>query len=80
MMSFPVTMRTAPTLSSTTGSQYYVIETGSNLDYINSLTLAKTTTTATQLYNATEAAGTVGLGGIGYTNNASANLAFSAEL
>jgi hypothetical protein len=80
MLSFPVAMRTAPTLSSTTGSQYYVVETGSNLDYINSLTLAKTTTTATQLYNATEAAGTVGLSGIGYTNNASANLAFSAEL
>jgi hypothetical protein len=80
MMSFPVAMRTAPTLSSTTGSQFYVVETGSNLDYINSLTLAKTTTTATQLYNATEAAGTVGLSGIGYTNNASANLAFSAEL
>jgi hypothetical protein len=80
MLSFPVTMRTAPTLSSTTGSQYYAIETGSNLDYINSLTLARTTTTATQLYNGNESAGTVGLSGIGYTNNASANLAFSAEL
>jgi hypothetical protein len=80
MLSFPVTMRTAPTLAATSGTQYYAVETGSNLDYMNSMTLAKTTTTATQLYNASEASGTVGLSGIGYTNNASASLAFSAEL
>jgi hypothetical protein len=80
ILNFPVQMRVAPTLSATTGTSYYAIETGSNLDYVNSLTLAKTTTTATQLYNASEAAGTVGLSGIGYTNNSSALLAFSAEL
>jgi hypothetical protein len=80
ILNFPVQMRVAPTLSATTGTSYYAIETGSNLDYVNSLTLAKTTTTATQLYNASEAAGTVGLSGIGYTNNSSASLAFNAEL
>ena len=80
ILTFPVQMRVAPTLSATTGTSYYAIETGSNLDYVNSLTLAKTTTTATQLYNSSEAAGTVGLSGIGYTNNSSASLAFSAEL
>ena len=80
ILSFPVTMRVAPTLAATSGTNYYAVETGSNLDYMNSMTLAKTTTTATQLYNASEASGTVGLSGIGYTNNASASLAFSAEL
>ena len=80
MLSFPVTMRVAPTLAATSGTSYFAVETGSNLDYMNSMTLAKTTTTATQLYNASEASGTVGLSGIGYTNNASASLAFSAEL
>jgi hypothetical protein len=80
MFSFPVTMRVAPTLAATSGTSYFAVETGSNLDYMNSMTLAKTTTTATQLYNASEASGTVGLSGIGYTNNASASLAFSAEL
>jgi hypothetical protein len=80
MMSFPVTMRVAPTLINTTGAFYYVSETGSNLDYLNSLTLAKVTTTATQIYNQTDAAGTVGLASIGYTNIAAALLAFSAEL
>jgi hypothetical protein len=80
MLSFPVTMRTAPTLVSTTGTSYYAVETGSNLDLMNSFTLAKTTTTATQLYNASESSGTVGLSGVGYTNNASASIAFSAEL
>ena len=80
MILFPVTMRTAPTLAATSGTNYFAVETGSNLDYMNSMTLAKTTTTATQLYNASEASGTVGLSGIGYTNNVSASLAFSAEL
>jgi hypothetical protein len=80
ILSFPVTMRIAPTLAATSGTSYFAVETGSNLDYMNSMTLAKTTTTATQLYNASEASGTVGLSGIGYTNNASASLAFSAEL
>jgi len=80
ILSFPVTMRIAPTLSATSGTSYYAVETGTNLDYMNSMTLAKTTTKATQLYNASEALGTVGLSGIGYTNDASASLAFSAEL
>jgi hypothetical protein len=80
MLSFPVQMRVAPTLAATSGTNYFAIETGSNLDYVNSMTLAKTTTTATQLYNSTEASGTVGLSGIGYTSNASSSLAFSAEL
>jgi hypothetical protein len=80
MLSFPVTMRVAPTGVSASGTSFYAAETGSNLDYFNSITAAKPTTTATQIFNATEASGTVGLSSIGYTNNASASLAFNAEL
>ena len=76
---FPTTMRTAPSLVATSGTNYYNFQTGGD-DGFNSLTIATPTTQSCYLYNLTEMSGTGGQAGTTLTNNASASVAFSAEL
>jgi hypothetical protein len=78
--SFPVTMRTNPTLVATTGSAYYKFERNGAQDDFNSLTIFHSGVSQAMLYNATEISGTAGHAGSVSTQNASASVAFSAEL
>jgi hypothetical protein len=80
VINFPVSMRTAPTLSQVTGTDYYIAYRNSGNDTFNSFTLAYATNTAANIYNGTEASGTAGHGAFINTNNASSFLAFQAEL
>jgi hypothetical protein len=76
---FPVTMRAGPTLEIATGTNYFVINTNSN-DYVNDLTIDAVTAKSCSVYNSDEASGTAGYFGMLSTSNASAFLAFAAEL
>jgi hypothetical protein len=75
----PVTMRTAPTLSATSGTNYYSTYNGAS-DLLNSLTIFSAGTTVSGVYNSSEAAGTQFRPAYVETNNAAAFVAFSAEL
>jgi hypothetical protein len=77
---FPVSMRTGPTLSVATGTNYYRFERNSGTDDFNSFTIARATTQSALIYNVTEISSTAGQAGEVRSNNASASLAFSAEL
>lgn len=77
---YPVTMRTDPTLSATSGTDYYAFARNSGDDLFNSLTLERTGTNCTAWGNTAQISGTAGHGGYAYTNNASASIAFAAEL
>jgi hypothetical protein len=73
---FPVTMRIAPSLVATTGTNYYSI--GS--DGFNSFTIFQQDTSSAWLYNLSEVSGTGGNTDRVFTNNAAASVSFSAEL
>jgi hypothetical protein len=77
---FPVTMRITPSLIVATGTNYYRFERNSANDDFNSFTIWVATPQSTGMYNNSEASGTAGQAGFIYTNNASASIAFSAEL
>jgi hypothetical protein len=77
---FPVTMRTTPTLSATTGTNYYRFQRSGSSDDFNSLTMEAAHTNGTWLYNNTEMSGTAGVAGVMKTQDAASSLAFSAEL
>jgi hypothetical protein len=77
---FPVTMRGTPTLSATSGTNYYRSDTAGASDFFNSFTIYLPSTTGAFIYNNSEAAGTAGNSGVVFTNNAAASVAFSAEL
>jgi len=80
-ISLPVEMRTTPTISIVTGTDYYKASSGGGgTDTLNSLTLDTCSTRAIRFYNASEAAGTSGQAAVLTTNNAAAFLAFQAEL
>jgi hypothetical protein len=79
-LQFPVTMRVAPTAVFATGTDYYLNAANGTSDLLNSFTADRLSTTGTWIYNSTEALGTIGFAGIFRTSNASASLAFSAEL
>jgi len=80
-ISLPVEMRTVPTISNVTGTDYYKASSGGGgTDTLNSLTLDTCSTRAIRFYNASEALGVSGQGAVLTTNNASAFLAFQAEL
>lgn len=79
-LTFPVEMRTAPSLSSTIGTNYYVAAGSNATDGFNSFTILIPSTTGTNIYNASEASGTDGKAVTLETNNSSALVAFSAEL
>lgn len=80
MVQFPVTMRIAPTLVASSGTDYYVAERNGGSDTFNSLTIYRPSTTIAMIYNGSEASGTAGNAALLYTNNASSSIAFSAEL
>ena len=80
VVSFPVTMRVAPTLVSTTGTNYYYLEAANAADPFNSLTILRPGLNASAVYNTTQSGSTSGAAGVFYTDNASASVAFSSEL
>jgi hypothetical protein len=75
-----VTMRTSPTVASSTGTDYYSIYRQGTDDRLNSLILNIASPYVLSIYNSTEASGTSGVAGELYTNNAAAYLAAQAEL
>jgi hypothetical protein len=78
---FPTTMRTAPSLVSTTGTDFYVFERAGSLDYFNSFIISgRATNTSAGLINSTQVSGTGGQAGFIFTNNASAAIGFNSEL
>jgi hypothetical protein len=79
--SLPVQMRTVPTLSIVTGTNFYnAVSSGGN-DNINSLSLAgDSSSRMIFLFNNTEASGTAGAGLYILTNNASSFIGVQAEL
>ena len=77
---FPVTMRTTPTVVASSGTNYYLYQCAAANDTFNSITLGDVSTNAISVFNNTEISGTAGQGGLILTNNASASVAFSAEL
>jgi hypothetical protein len=77
---FPVTMRVAPTFSVATGTDYYQAVRNGGLDGFNSFTQDSSNTLASILYNNSEASGTAGHAALIIANNASASIAWSAEL
>ncbi len=79
-ITFPVEMRIAPSLTSTIGTNYYAANSAGAADLFNSFTILIPSTTGSNIYNASEAAGTDGKGATLETNNAAAVVAFNAEL
>jgi hypothetical protein len=77
---FKVTMRTAPTASVASGTNYYQIERDGVADTFNDLTLGAVSTDFGQFYVLSNVSGTTGWAGAIYTNNASASITVSAEL
>jgi hypothetical protein len=77
---FPTTMRATPTLVATSGTNYYDFVRNGADDLFNSLTIVQASTTGAGIGNATEISGTAGHAGRLVTNDASASIAFSAEL
>ena len=77
---FPVPMRVNPSLVAASGTSYYMYRSAAADDLFNSLTIGDAGTTCTSVFNNTEIASTSGQGGYILTNNASASVAFSAEL
>jgi hypothetical protein len=78
VVSFPSTMRTAPTLDQATGASFYYVRTAGANNFFNSFTLESALTTAATIYSG----GTIvsGAGGRFASNSASAYVGFSAEL
>ena len=79
-LQFPVTMRTAPTLSIVSGTNYYAFERAGATDYIDAFILGYTSTTGSRFLNTTQISGTAGQAGTLKTDNAAAFVAFSSEL
>jgi len=77
--SFPVTMRAAPTLSATTGTNYYDLYIAAADRYTSSFTLSNPTTNQAQLV-CTISGATAGQAGVLYIASSGAAIAFSAEL
>jgi hypothetical protein len=77
---FPVTMRVAPALIASSGTNYYAFERNSALDYFNSFNISQPHPNAAVIFNNTEISSTSGVVGAMYTTNASASIAFNSEL
>jgi len=77
---FPVTMRTTPTISATSGTDYWTIYRNGGSDQFNSLVLDCAYTSGYSFKNTTEIASTAGQAGVVQTYNSSSSLNFSAEL
>lgn len=79
MLNFPVTMRIAPTLVASSGTNFYATNRNGSSSTYNSLTIYQPSQNGAMMYN-TSGSGTAGFAGTTYTNNASASVAFNAEL
>jgi hypothetical protein len=79
-LQFPVTMRVAPTAAFTSGTDYYVNAANGGNDLLNQFSADRFSTTSCWIYNDNQASGNIGFAGVLRTNNASASLAFTAEL
>ena len=79
-VTFPVTMRIAPTCISSSGTNYFSFNRNAGDDYLDSVTILYPSTVSTNIYNNTNVSGTAGQAGTLYTYNASATIAFNAEL
>jgi hypothetical protein len=80
VIQFPVTMRTAPTLSSNTGSNFYIFYRNGSNDPFDSFTLGNVSVQSCAIFNTTQISGTAGQAGGILSNGSSAMVAFSAEL
>ena len=80
VLSFPVTMRTSPTIAQVTGTNYYRFFRNGASDDFNSFVQQGNGVNAYGFYNDSEISGTAGHAGWVQTGNASSFLAFSAEL
>ena len=80
-ITFPVTMRTTPTLSAASGSNYYEFIRNGAADWFNSFALGnRTNKMFGEIYNQSEISGTVGHGGYVRTDNSAVYVDFVAEL
>ena len=80
ILQLPVQMRTTPTLTQTSGTDYFKFTRNGGTDNFDGFTLAGESTTATVwAYNNSGASGTAGQAGLIQFNNALAKLAFSSE-
>jgi hypothetical protein len=80
-VSFPVTMRTAPTLSVVSGTDYYTFDRNSGGDSFNDFTIYQAKTTVAGMSNSAQVSGTAGQSGMVSTGtNTAAFVAFSSEL
>jgi hypothetical protein len=78
-VSFPVTMRTAPTISASSGSGYYQFYySGTSANF--SAPFLYMSSTTNYIFEGTTTGVTTGVGGFVQTANASASIAFSSEL
>jgi len=81
VLPFPVQMRTTPTYSNTSGTNYFRYLRNGGTDDFDGLTLAGESTNACAwLYNNSQITGIAGQAGLFQFNNASATMSFSAEL
>jgi hypothetical protein len=78
-LQFPVTMRTAPTMAASTGTNYYLFYRNNSYQYFNTLLQDYASPTGTGVY-VTGLTQTAGHSGWLQTDNASSSIAFSAEL
>jgi len=78
-LQFPVSMRVPPTLSATSGSNYYLFRRNNTYAYITALSQDYVTTTGSGLY-VTGLTHTAGWAGWFAIENAAGSIAFSAEL
>jgi hypothetical protein len=77
----PVEMRTTPTIVIASGTNYYLIASaGGGNDYVDVFATDAVSPKIIEIYNASQASGTAGQSATIKTANASASIAFSAEL
>jgi len=79
-VSFPVTMRSAPSIDVETVTNGYQMNRNSGQDYVNTFDINAPSLVETQLINDTQASGTAGQAGTLLTNSSSSFLAFNSEL
>ncbi len=77
---FPVSMRIAPSLVATSGTDYYAADRNAGTDLFNSFSIAYATNQTALIYNLSEISSVAGQAGAARTNNASASIAFNAEI
>jgi hypothetical protein len=79
-ISFPVTMRTTPTIDQVTGTNYYAYAVAGAYKTFNSFTLDTVSNNTATIYNSGLTGLTAGQGGYLPTQNAASFFSFSAEL